>query len=38
VFPPDAKGVDFICKTGRMFVIKVHFDFTKMTGQKGLDL
>ncbi|MGD0839988.1 MAG: hypothetical protein ABSA32_02405 [Candidatus Acidiferrales bacterium] len=38
VFPPDAKGVDFICKTGKMFVIKVHFDFTKMTGQNGLDL
>jgi len=38
LFPPDAKGVDFICKTGKMFVIKVHFDFTKMTGQNGLDL
>jgi hypothetical protein len=38
LFPPDAKGVDFICKTGKMFVIKVHFDFTKMTGVNGLDL
>jgi hypothetical protein len=38
VFPADLKGVDFICKTGKAFEIKVHFDFTKMIGQNGLDL
>ncbi|MGB6429564.1 MAG: hypothetical protein WBF06_03190, partial [Candidatus Acidiferrales bacterium] len=36
-FPANAKGVDFVCKVGR-FELKTHFDFTKMTGQSGLDL
>jgi len=37
IFPANAKGVDFVCKVGKL-EIKAHFDFTKMTGQQGLDL
>jgi hypothetical protein len=37
VFPSDATGVDFVCKSGKL-EIKAHFDFTKMIGTQGLDL
>jgi hypothetical protein len=37
VFPPGLKGVDFFCPAGTD-EIKVHFDFTKMVTQQGLDL
>jgi hypothetical protein len=37
IFPSDASGVDFLCKTGKL-EIKAHFDFTKMIGPQGLDL
>jgi hypothetical protein len=37
VFAPSLKGVDFVCSAGKD-EIKVHFDFTKMVAQQGLDL
>jgi hypothetical protein len=37
IFPANAKGADFVCKSGKL-EIKAHFDFTKMVGQNGLDL
>jgi|HubBroStandDraft_1064217.scaffolds.fasta_scaffold176689_2 hypothetical protein len=37
IFPSDAIGVDFVCKSGKL-EIKAHFDFTKMIGAQGLDL
>ncbi|MGO9640425.1 MAG: hypothetical protein ACLP1Y_03845 [Candidatus Acidiferrales bacterium] len=37
LFASGMKGVDFVCTTGKA-EIKAHFDFTKMTGQNGLDL
>jgi hypothetical protein len=37
VFAPSLKGVDFVCTAGKD-EIRVHFDFTKMVTQQGLDL
>ena len=37
VFAPSLKGVDFVCPAGKD-EIRVHFDFTRMVTQQGLDL
>ena len=37
LFAPNLKSVDFVCPAGKD-EIRIHFDFTKMVAQQGLDL